>query len=195
MAGPLLYRPPPRWQTWAAFGGALAIHFAAIGIAAIKPQEKVMDLTDIPEATVEVSLDPQPEPPQPTPPPEEEPPPPPPPEAIPEEKPEFVEEKPTPPPKRPPTNAPVQPIAKLSGGNGNFWGMVRFAPNGADQIVYLQERVGNGAWQNMGNPIQVTNAVGFWTAQRPAQAGQSWRAVWVSPDFASALPSREIKLK
>jgi len=112
MAGPLLYRPPPRWQTWAAFGGALAIHFAAIGIAAIKPQEKVMDLTDIPEATVEVSLDPQPEPPQPTPPPEEEPPPPPPPEAIPEEKPEFVEEKPTPPPKRPPTNAPVQPIAK-----------------------------------------------------------------------------------
>ena len=39
------------------------------------------------------------------------------------------------------------------------------------------------------------NAVGFWTAQRPAQAGQSWRAVWVSPDFASALPSREIKLK
>jgi TonB family protein len=112
MAGPLLYRPPPRWQTWAAFGGALAIHFAAVGIAAIKPTEKVMDLTDIPEATVEMSLETQQEPPQPTPPPEEEPPPPPPPEAIPEEKPEFVEEKPTPPPKRPPSTAPVQPIAK-----------------------------------------------------------------------------------
>src|SRR3954464_5620018 len=97
MAGPLLYRPPPRWQAWAAFGGALAIHFAAIGIAAIKPAEKVMDLTDIPEATVEMSLETQQEPPQPTPPPEEEPPPPPPPEAIPEEKPEFVEEKSGPP--------------------------------------------------------------------------------------------------
>src|SRR5215212_4701229 len=112
MAGPLLYRPPPRWQAWAAFGGALAIHFAAVGIAAIKPTEKVMDLTDIPEATVEMSLETQQEPPQPTPPPEEEPPPPPPPEPVPEEKPEFVEEKPTPPPKRPPSTKPVAPIAR-----------------------------------------------------------------------------------
>ena len=110
--GPLLYRPPPKWQAWAAFGGALFVHLAAVGIAAIKPAEKVMDLSDIPEATVEMSLETQNEPPQPTPPPEEEPPPPPPPEAIPEEKPEFVEEKPTPPPKRPPSTAPVQPIAK-----------------------------------------------------------------------------------
>jgi protein TonB len=59
-----------------------------------------------------MSLETQNEPPQPTPPPEEEPPPPPPPEAIPEEKPEFVEEKPTPPPKRTPSNAPVVPLAK-----------------------------------------------------------------------------------
>ena len=65
-----------------------------------------MDLADIPEATVEMSLEQQPEPPQPTPPPEEEPPPPPPPEAIPEQKPEFEEEKPTPPPKRPPSKSP-----------------------------------------------------------------------------------------
>ena len=110
--GPLLYRPPPRWQVWAAIGGAVFVHLAAVGIAAIKPTEKVLDLTDIPEATVEMSLETQNEPPQPTPPPEEEPPPPPPPEAIPEQQPEFVEEKPTPPPKRPPTNAPVVPLAK-----------------------------------------------------------------------------------
>ena len=51
---------------------------------------------------------------------------------------------------KPSANAYEMPfIAKLSGGNGNFWGMVRFAPNGANQIVYLQERVGNGAWQNV----------------------------------------------
>ena len=112
MPGPLLYRPPPKWQTWTAFGGALAMHFAAVAIAAIKPTEKIVDLSEIPEATVEMSLETQQEPPQPTPPPEEEPPPPPPPEAIPEEKPEFVEEKATPPPKRTPSNAPVQPIAK-----------------------------------------------------------------------------------
>lgn len=111
MTGPLLYRPPPRWQVWAALGGALGIHFAAIAIASIHPKEEIMDLTDIPEATVEMSIE-QNEPPQPTPPPEEEPPPPPPPEAIPEQKPEFVEEKPTPPPKQPPSNKPVVPLAK-----------------------------------------------------------------------------------
>ena len=63
----------------------MAIHFAAVAIASIKPKEKIVDLTDIPEATVEMSIEQQPEPPQPTPPPEEEPPPPPPPEAMPEE--------------------------------------------------------------------------------------------------------------
>jgi TonB family protein len=109
--GPLLYRPPPRWQVWAAIAGAVGLHLAAVGIAAIKPTEKIVDLSDIPEATVEMSLEPAQEA-QPTPPPEEEPPPPPPPEAIPEQQPEFVEEKPTPPPKRPPTNAPVVPLAK-----------------------------------------------------------------------------------
>jgi protein TonB len=112
MKGPLLYRPAPKWQALAAFGGAIALHLTAVAIAAIRPSEKIVDLTDIPEATVEMSIETQPEPPQPTPPPEEEPPPPPPPEAIPEEKPEFVEEKPTPPPKRTPSNAPVQPLAK-----------------------------------------------------------------------------------
>ncbi len=96
----------------AAFGGALALHLAAVGIAAIRPTEQVMDLTDIPEATVEMSIEQQQEPPQPTPPPEEEPPPPPPPEAIPEQQPEFVEEKPTPPPKQPPSNKPVVPLAR-----------------------------------------------------------------------------------
>src|ERR1700682_1836221 len=109
--GPLLYRPPPRWQVWAAIGGAVAIHFAAVAIASIHPKEQIVDLSDIPEATVEMSIEQQPEPPQPTPPPEEEPPPPPPPEAIPEQKPEFVEEKPTPPPRQP-SNKPVVPIAK-----------------------------------------------------------------------------------
>jgi len=78
MAGPLLYRPPPRWHVWAAISGAAAIHFAAVAIASIHPKEKIVDLTDIPEATVEMSIEQQPEPPQPTPPPEEEPPPPPP---------------------------------------------------------------------------------------------------------------------
>jgi periplasmic protein TonB len=112
MPGPLLYRPPPRWQVWTAIGAAVGIHFAAVAIASLHPKEKIVDLSDIPEAAVEMSLEQQQEQ-QPTPPPEEEPPPPPPPEAIPEQKPEFVEEKPTPPPKQqPPSTKPVAPIAR-----------------------------------------------------------------------------------
>jgi protein TonB len=112
MPGPLLYKSQPRWQVFLAFAGALALHGAAVGIAAIKPAEHVEDLSQIPEAVVELSIEQQAEPPQPTPPPEEEPPPPPPPEAIPEEKPEYVEEKATPPPKRPESTRPVAPIAR-----------------------------------------------------------------------------------
>ena len=109
--GPLLYRPPPRWQNILAFGGALALHCAVVAIAAIKPQEQIVDLSDIPEAVVELSIETQQEP-APPPPPEEDIPPPPPPEAIPEEQPEFVEEKSTPPPKRTPSDKPVAPIQK-----------------------------------------------------------------------------------
>ena len=101
MAGPLLYRPPPRWQFWAALGGAVFLHLAAIGIAAIKHEAPMEDLSNIPTATVEATLQPED---QPTPPPEDipiaEPPP------IPEVAPEFHEEKP-PPPK---TNKPAGPV-------------------------------------------------------------------------------------
>lgn len=110
--GPLLYRPPPRWQVWAAVAGAVAVHGAAVAIASYRPPQVIEDLSQLPEAVVEISLEQQQEPPQPTPPPEEEPPPPPPPDAMPEVKPEFVEEKPTPPPKRPPSNKPVAPIQR-----------------------------------------------------------------------------------
>src|SRR5919108_196045 len=38
-AGPLLYRPPPRWQFYAALSGAVAIHLSAYIIAAIPKHE------------------------------------------------------------------------------------------------------------------------------------------------------------
>jgi len=102
MPGPLLYRPPPRWQTWAAFGGAIAIHLATVGIAAIKHEPPVVDLSQIPTASVEATLQPED---QPTPPPEDIPIPEPPP--VPEVAPEFHEEKP-PPPKN--ANKPAAPV-------------------------------------------------------------------------------------
>ena len=100
MPGPLLYRPPPRWQFWGALGGAVFLHLAAVGIAAIKHEPPAVDLSQIPTATVEATLQPED---QPTPPPEDIPMPEPPP--IPEVA-EFHEEKP-PPPK---TNKPAGPV-------------------------------------------------------------------------------------
>ena len=111
MAGPLLYKPFPRWQVFAALGGAIAIHGLAAVIAGLKPDEAPADLSAIPEAVAEVTFE-QAEP-EPTPPPEEmvEPEPV---EAPPEptEVPEFVEEKPTPPPKRDKPPKPVVPLAR-----------------------------------------------------------------------------------
>lgn len=114
MAGPLLYRGQPRWQVWAALGGAVAIHAAAAVIAGIKPVEPVEDLSQIPEAVVEMSLEQEAQPPEPTPPPEEPEPVEQPPEPI--EEPEFKEEKPTPPPKR--DTKPISPIKRPTAPSG-----------------------------------------------------------------------------
>lgn len=109
--GPLLYKPPPRWQIYAALGGAIAIHAVAAVIAGIHSEPPVADLEAIPEATIEASIEQAPPEPEPTPPPEE----PEPVEAPPEPvtPPEFVEEQPTPPPKpRTEKPKPVAPIAR-----------------------------------------------------------------------------------
>lgn len=117
--GPLLYRPPPRWQVWAYGGAAAGLHLIAVVAAGIKHEEPPVDLSAIPDAVVIAVEETQPAPPEPTPPPEEIPPPPPPP--MPMEQPEFVEEQPTPPPKNvPKPTKPVAPIAapKPSGPAG-----------------------------------------------------------------------------
>lgn len=113
MTGPLLYRGAPKWQVWLAFGGAFAIHALAVGIAALNPEPPMVDMTDIPEAVLEVSIEQAPAEPEPTPPPEEEEPEPldAPPEPI--EPPEFQEEQPTPPPK-PRTDRTPRPVAPIA---------------------------------------------------------------------------------
>ena len=111
MAAPLLYKPPPSWQFWTAFAGAVLIEAASVVIAGIKHEPPAVDLSQIPTATVEAMLQPED---QPTPPPEDipiqEPPP------IPEVAPEFHEEKP-PPPK---TNKPAGPVKAPQGVTGTM---------------------------------------------------------------------------
>ncbi len=105
MPGPLLYKPAPKWQVLAALGGALAVHGIAVAVAFHKEPPPV-DVSDIPTATIEATLD-QPPTDEPTPPPEDIPVPeaPPPPDI----QPEFHEEQ-TPPPKQQKPSQKVQPI-------------------------------------------------------------------------------------
>jgi len=89
---PLIYRPPPRWYFWTAFGVALAIHVTAVAVSQ-RREPPPMELPPQPPTVVEAVL----APPEATPPPEDIPiPEPPPPPDI---QPEFVEER-TPPPKQ-----------------------------------------------------------------------------------------------
>ena len=102
MPKPMLYTPPSKKLVWWALG-CTAVLYAGAVVAAIKREAPPVDLSSIPTATVEATLD-QPED-QPTPPPEDIPLPPPPPE--PQIQPEFHEES-TPPPRQ--QNAKATPI-------------------------------------------------------------------------------------
>jgi protein TonB len=90
---PLIYRPPPPWYLWGAFGAAIALHLTAVAIAQ-RHEAPPVELPPQPPTVVEAVL----APPEATPPPEDIPiPEPPPPPDI---QPEFVEER-TPPPRPP----------------------------------------------------------------------------------------------
>jgi periplasmic protein TonB len=104
MAKPILYRPPSKKLLWGALACTALIYTGAV-IAAIKREQPPPDLSDIPTATVEATIEQAEE--QPTPPPEDIPVPEPPP--MPQEVPEFHEEN-TPPPKQVKPTKPTAPI-------------------------------------------------------------------------------------
>jgi hypothetical protein len=83
-------------------------------------------------------------------------------------------------------------VIKKSGGGYSFWGQVRFTANGADQVIQIQRKQGSD-WVADGDPVSVTNSVGFYELTRPAQKGATYRALWTSPDQTGALASREVK--
>ena len=102
MAKPAFYKPPPRWQFFAAFVGAIALEVAAVAVASLHEQDEIPIETGAfqeqpPAEVILTDL-----PPEPTPPPEETPPPLPP---SPTEPTEFVIKEPTPPPR--PQNASI----------------------------------------------------------------------------------------
>lgn len=116
---PLIYRPPPRWYFWGAFGAALAIHLTAVALA--QKREAPVEVPIIPAATIiEATL----APPEATPPPEDIPLPEPPP--PPEIKPEYVEER-TPPPRQP-TAQKFKPIKSSEMSMSRAKALATYAP-------------------------------------------------------------------
>src|SRR3954470_6997714 len=83
-------------------------------------------------------------------------------------------------------------VIRKSGGSYVFWGQVRFTANGADQVIQIQRKQGND-WVNDGDPVPVTNTVGFYELTRAAQKGAPYRALWTAPDASYAIASREAK--
>ena len=83
------------------------------------------------------------------------------------------------------------------GGTVNVWGQLRFRPNGAQgDMVQMQFRPqGAAAWENNGDPIPVSSAFGYFTAQRSAPVSGSWRALWFGRDQPTIFASREAKVQ
>jgi hypothetical protein len=67
----------------------------------------------------------------------------------------------------------------------NFWGQLRFLPNGAADVAYIQWRPKDGSsdWVTVGDPVAIDER-GYYTATRvaPAALASEWRAAWVGPD-------------
>ena len=115
MAKPILYQPPPRKLIWTSLGITAALYLGGL-VAAMKHDAAPVDLSDVPTATIEATMEQAEE--QPTPPPEDIPIPDAPP--MPTDIPEFHEES-TPPPKQQkqakvaPIKTPQAGIAKPAG--------------------------------------------------------------------------------
>ncbi|HEX9281117.1 MAG TPA: hypothetical protein VF878_01450, partial [Candidatus Udaeobacter sp.] len=54
---PLIYRPPPRWYFWTAFGAALAIHATAVALSQ-RREAVAVELPPQPPQVVEATLAP-----------------------------------------------------------------------------------------------------------------------------------------
>lgn len=83
-------------------------------------------------------------------------------------------------------------VATPAGANMNLWGQLRFLPNGTQSSVSLQFRPeGATDFAQVGDPVPVTDQLGFFSADRPAPSSGAWRAVWSGPGGATIV-SREV---
>jgi hypothetical protein len=82
-----------------------------------------------------------------------------------------------------------------SGDEVDVWGQLRFLPNGVASQVFLQFRpAGESEFRDVGEPVAVTDPLGFYATRRPAQGAGTWRAQWRAED-GSTLQSRDVTVR
>ena len=74
-------------------------------------------------------------------------------------------------------------VSPAGPGAVDVWGQTRFRPNalppGAQDTVQIQHQPpGGGDWANVGDPILVSNAMGYFTARVTYPGPGSLRAIW-----------------
>jgi len=86
----------------------------------------------------------------------------------------------------------------MGGGSVNVWGQLRFRPNGLQSDTVQMQFRPQGAtdWESNGDPIPVTNGVGYFTARLTVPVSGAFRAVWTGEgDPPPSLASREVKVQ
>ena len=96
---------------------------------------------------------------------------------------------------KPAANAYYFPFLATPAGPGraSVWGQLRFRPNalppGAQDSVQIQHQpAGSAEWSDVGAPIVVTNAMGYFTGTVGYPGGGQLRAIWHPPLPVSSLP-------
>lgn len=91
---------------------------------------------------------------------------------------------------------PIHVIGRGTDSVGNdgvlLWGWVRFLPINTQSKVSLQFKpLGAADFSTIGDPVPVTNSLGFWEAHRAVPVPGTWRALWIEPTSGTVLTSRE----
>jgi hypothetical protein len=80
--------------------------------------------------------------------------------------------------------------ARLPGGLG-VWGQLRFRPNGITDRVQIERLTDDGStWEPVGEPVTVTNAMGFFQGLLPETRPGTYRAHWTGPEAPGDALSR-----
>ena len=95
---------------------------------------------------------------------------------------------------KPSAAAYALPLVVTPSGDGvDVWGQLRFLPNGTQSEVGLEFKPeGSADFQPAGEPVPVTNPLGFFEAQRPESRPGTWRAIWRDRASGATAFSREV---